>query len=105
MKNTKKVQIVKEQVVSITCDRCKIEVNADDVFEFQEIISIKIEGGFSSIFGDGNVFEIDICQKCVKETVGEYMRHTGNYIWGNKVLSGDALSKIADLIEQEQPLE
>lgn len=104
MKNTEDIQVIEQRVVSITCDRCETKIDADDIYEFQEIVSIKIEAGYGSIFGDGNIYELDVCQKCVKETLGEHMRLTGNYIWGGdpKVIAGAALQSIADQIEQSQ---
>ncbi len=65
---------------SITCDVCKKEYNCkkgergnDDIMEVQEFNHIRFQGGFNSIFRDGVVMKIDICQHCLKKLLGEYM--------------------------------
>lgn len=76
---------------SASCDRCKtvfknadetdengyMTVNAQhDLFERQEMLNIKFRGGYGSIFGDCDLIECDLCQNCVKELLGEYIRIT-----------------------------
>ena len=41
--------------------------------EFSEFTSIDYRGGYSSIFGDGCEISIDICQHCLKETLGKWL--------------------------------
>lgn len=31
------------------------------------------KGGYSSIFGDGVIVRLDLCQYCVKKLLGEYL--------------------------------
>jgi len=68
----------KTKIVAVECDVCGREFledsNSDDVFEIQEFTHIKFTGGYGSIFGDGDVFELDICQHCLKEKLGVYFR-------------------------------
>ena len=84
MKNYKEVNVIKNFVVSTTCDVCKKtysrELVEPDIWEWQEMVSIRFTGGYGSIFGDGNTFELDICQHCLKEKLGEYFRTMGP-IW------------------------
>lgn len=72
MKNYKKVRQTVSQVVSITCDVCKKDY--DDVFDTQEFLSYNDTCGYGSVFGDMNRIEIDICQHCVKDLLGKYLR-------------------------------
>jgi len=65
----KSVQVVK----SITCDRCKKEALYEDM-EFQEFTSIEYRGGYNSVFGDGCEIKLDLCQHCVKETLGQWLK-------------------------------
>lgn len=44
--------------------------------EWNERVSINFHGGYHSIFGDGNVVEMDLCQHCVKEVLGQWIRVT-----------------------------
>ncbi len=61
-----------EVIKSITCDRCELEVDAEDI-EFSEFTSIDYRGGYNSIFGDGCDISIDLCQHCVKKTLGKWL--------------------------------
>lgn len=60
---------------SIICDVCKKEYGykGDDVMEAQEFQHIRIQGGYDSVFGDGIMMKLDICQHCLKRLLGEYM--------------------------------
>ena len=80
-RNLKEIIKVEHIVDSFTCDVCKTEVHSDDIFQFQERLSINIHAGFGSILGDGNVIECDLCQHCVEKLLGSYLRVIGNYIW------------------------
>lgn len=51
-------------VTGFTCDRCKTQVDAGDVMEFQEHLHIRIQGGFASVWGDGTVMQVTLCQQC-----------------------------------------
>jgi hypothetical protein len=61
-----------QKVDTIVCDRCAIECKEGDL-EFEEFASINYRGGYKSIFGDGHDISIDLCQKCLKETLGEWL--------------------------------
>lgn len=56
------------------CDKCKIEVNYEQVFEFQEFYHIRINAGYESIWGDGNTISGDFCQKCLYEMIKDFVR-------------------------------
>jgi len=60
---------------AVKCDVCcaKYHDKLEDK-EFGEMILIKFKGGYGSVFGDGATVEIDICQKCFKEKLGEWIR-------------------------------
>lgn len=55
------------------CDICEREYN--DIIEVQEKISINEHCGYGSIFGDGNRIELDMCQHCVSDILGQYIYH------------------------------
>ncbi len=66
---------IRKQLKSIQCDKCKKEFqNDDDIFEIQEFHHVRFEGGYGSVFGDGDIIECDICQHCLKELIGNYYR-------------------------------
>jgi len=61
---------------TLTCNRCGFTVTRsdDDVLEWQEFMMWRNLGSYGSVFGDGNLIELDLCQRCVKELLGEYVR-------------------------------
>ncbi len=69
---TYKIVTVKEQeLTSFKCNRCNKEMINDDM-ELQESHSIGFVGGYSSVFGDMNKVECDLCQQCLKDLIGEF---------------------------------
>lgn len=61
--------------VSKECDRCHQIYDVDvNCMEAQEFHHINFVGGYGSIFGDGTVVECDLCQNCLKELLGEFIR-------------------------------
>ena len=65
-----------EVTTAIQCDVCKKTFDVDkDILEKQEFHEICFIGGYGSIFGDGAKIRCDICQKCLKEKLGEYLRY------------------------------
>jgi hypothetical protein len=60
-------------VDQIKCDRC-CKVTARDELDFHAMTSIGFSAGYASIFGDGNRVEIDLCEHCLKDTLGEWLR-------------------------------
>lgn len=74
-----KIEAVRPQpfVQNLICDRCGGEAELDDQdCEFHEFTSIQYRAGYGSIFGDGNRVEVDLCQHCVKDTLGTWIRIT-----------------------------
>lgn len=68
------------EVVFITCDVCKKEYEIDDTFEIQEFYHITHQCGYGSVFGDGEVLKIDICQHCLKKIIEEKCGDIKNFI-------------------------
>lgn len=60
-------------VKQVRCDRCGREAE-DGESEFYEFTSIDYKAGYGSILGDGNRVRIDLCQHCLKETLGAWLR-------------------------------
>lgn len=62
-------------VKQIRCDRCdRLAEMGDSELEFQEFVSIDRKAGYASIFGDGNHVQVDLCQHCLKDTLGPWLR-------------------------------
>lgn len=62
-----------EKVVSEwKCDVCGLDF-LENENEGEEAVAFHKFGGYSSIFGDGSEFYIDMCQHCFKKILGEYI--------------------------------
>lgn len=60
-------------VKQIRCDRCDRLAEVGGA-EFQEFISIDLKAGYASIFGDGCDVQLDLCQHCLKASLGPWLR-------------------------------
>jgi hypothetical protein len=63
-----------DEVVAVACDRCGREISADDGIEWPERLTISFRAGYGSIFGDDRQVECDLCQHCLKEALGQWLR-------------------------------
>lgn len=60
-----------------TCDRCGLEMRAQTYDgEWEERLTISFRGGYYSVFGDGSLVELDLCQRCVQEVLGPWLSIT-----------------------------
>ena len=57
----------------IVCDRCGKEVERGGP-ELSAMTSIDFLAGYASIFGDGNRVELDLCEPCLRDTLGTWLR-------------------------------
>lgn len=62
---------------TVVCDRCgrAMRANAPNL-EHQERLTISFRAGSDSVFGDGSLVESDLCQHCVQEVLGPWLRVT-----------------------------
>lgn len=60
-------------VKQIRCDSCARLSELGEA-EFQEFVRIELKAGYASIFGDGNDVQIDLCQHCLKISLGPWLR-------------------------------
>lgn len=71
-----KIEAVRPQpyIQGLICDRCGREAELDGHdSEFHEFTSIQYRAGYGSIFGDGNLVAVDLCQHCVNDTLGTWL--------------------------------
>ena len=69
VKTLKTVSVVHQ----IRCDRCGKEADCGEV-GFEQMTSIGFDAGYGSIFGDGKRVEIDLCETCVRDTLGAWLQ-------------------------------
>jgi len=75
VKNYTKQTEESEKLKEITCDVCKKTFDIKkDFMQIQEFSYIDFVGGYSSIFGDMNRVQCDICQDCLKKLLSDYLR-------------------------------
>lgn len=71
MQHTTRVLV--EQVHSYTCDRCR-RTDEKSSPEGQEYLHFGKTGGYGSVFDDGGWVGIDLCQHCLRDTLGPWLR-------------------------------
>lgn len=60
---------------SFTCDRCKKIIDLDDMVGIQEMLHWTMRGGYGSVFGDGCLATLDLCQECTNEALGKFIQY------------------------------
>lgn len=60
-------------VHQIRCDRCGKGAERGEA-GFAEMTSIGFDAGYDSIFGDGNRVEADLCEACLRDTLGAWLK-------------------------------
>jgi len=69
-----KIEIMETRMLSeLNCDICGMDI-INTPLEEQESISISDVGGYGSVWGDGYEYQLDMCQHCFKEKLGQYVR-------------------------------
>ena len=75
MRKTRSISIMTQELESIICDICGKEYaygTMEAEMEMQEFFGIQQNCGYGSVFGDCISLEVDICQYCLKEILGEH---------------------------------
>lgn len=81
MQKTKKVLKPVPVIEEFICDCCEkaVRPNSDDLdetIETHEMLHIRMDAGFGSIFGEGTKVEGDFCQACVNKLLGKFLRYS-----------------------------
>lgn len=74
MRHYEIVKVDERQLTKLKCDICGMDITASGDMELQEVVIITGFGGYSSVFGDGCEYQLDMCQHCFKEKLGQYVR-------------------------------
>lgn len=61
-------------LTAVVCNRCKKRIDDTNIAEWQEMFIWENTGGYGSVFGDCVSYECDLCQHCLKEVLGPYLR-------------------------------
>ncbi len=77
MRNFKKITTTQIKEVGRTCDCCK--KSCDNKEELGEWLSYTDTAGyFADHYTDGDKLELDLCEKCKKDLLGDFIRVVGN---------------------------
>lgn len=60
-------------IAEAVCDRCGSVMSADTA-DFRESLSINHHCGEGSVFGEGKLLRLDLCQTCMQEVLGPWLR-------------------------------
>lgn len=55
------------------CDRCEKKLVPSSE-GWDEKWSMEHQAGYHSLFGDGNKVSLDLCQECVRDVLGSWLR-------------------------------
>ena len=70
-----KIENREHQVKIVVCDRCGTQMSDEDPFGgYHNRSQIRFRAGYASLFGDGNKVEGDLCDRCLYELLGPYLR-------------------------------
>ena len=72
MRKYEYVERIEKVVSEWKCDVCGLDL-LENENEGEEAVAIHGFGGYSSIFGDGSEYCIDMCQHCFNKILGEYI--------------------------------
>lgn len=70
-----KIEQRQHQVKVVVCDRCGKSMSDDLPYEgYNNRTQIRFRAGYGSLFGDGNKVEGDLCDACLHQLLGRYLR-------------------------------
>lgn len=73
-----KIESYEQQAKVVICDRCGKRMSDDEPYAgYTNRTQIRFRAGYASLFGDGNKVEGDLCDRCLYELVGPYLRIVG----------------------------
>lgn len=59
----------------VICDRCGKRMSEDEPYGgYNNRTQIRFRAGYASLFGDGNKIEGDLCDRCLYDLLGPYLR-------------------------------
>jgi len=80
MIETTRKMVPQESPVAWVCDACgkREEDKGKGLEDAQEWLSWRHRGGYNSVFGDGEELSLDLCQDCVQQLLGGFLKRHGN---------------------------
>ncbi len=70
-----KIESHQHEAKVVVCDRCGKRMSDDQPYEgYNNRTQIRFRAGYASLFGDGNKVEGDLCDQCMHDLLGPYLR-------------------------------
>lgn len=70
-----KIETHNHEAKVVICDRCGKRMSDDEPYDgYNNRTQIRFRAGYASLFGDGNKVEGDLCDKCLHDLLGPYLR-------------------------------
>lgn len=70
-----KIETHDHEAKVVICDRCAKRMSDDAPYEgYNNRTQIRFRAGYASLFGDGNKVEGDLCDQCLHDLLGPYLR-------------------------------
>jgi len=70
-----KIESHQHEAKVVICDRCGKRMSDDEPYEgYNNRTQIRFRAGYASLFGDGNKIEGDLCDNCLHDLLGPYLR-------------------------------
>lgn len=86
----------------VICDRCGKRMSDDEPYEgYTNRTQIRFRAGYCSLFGDGNKVEGDLCDKCLHELLGPYLRIVEPAPNESETYNADPATPIEDFFDMQ----
>lgn len=86
----------------VICDRCGKHMSGDEPYQgYNNRAQIRFRAGYGSVFGDGNKIEGDLCDKCLYEVLGRYLRIVEPHTNQTKEYGNDPSKPIEDFFDMQ----
>lgn len=70
-----KIESHQHEAKVVICDRCGKRMADDEPYNgYNNRTQIRFRAGYASLFGDGNKIEGDLCDQCLHDLLGPYLR-------------------------------
>lgn len=97
-----KIETHNHEAKVVICDRCGKRMSDDEPFEgYTNRTQIRFRAGYASLFGDGNKIEGDLCDKCLHDLLGPYLRIVEPAANESETYNSDPATPIASFFDMQ----
>ena len=97
-----KIEHHQHEAKVVVCDRCGKQMSDDDPYNgYNNRTQIRFRAGYASLFGDGNKVEGDLCDRCLYELLGPYLRIVEPDVTEAREWGDDPSQRIEDFFDMQ----